>query len=303
PSARRRARSLLRGGRGTAEPAVERSGPGAPAPQQGGAAASAAATPQAGAPQAPAPLSADPGPLPAGFPGGPPPAEHGTGYGPAARPGPPQPVRPAPRPVSRPAPAPATATPKVGVMGGIPLVIGGALIVLLGAAGGYAGVRTVAGQEPSSTVTVATDRVPRVPYPDPLGFSVSVPENWSQYRHTAGRDDTVVRFVSPDGTEEFSFRSAESADAVTGGLTAEAMGVDSVVATQTPEQVQGVPGAEQTRVRTVEGPQERTSWVRVVPGRNSGVWVVTLTTPSHRSEDTSAALFDAVADGFRITGS
>ena len=176
--------------------------------------------------------------------------------------------------------------------------------MLLGAAGGYAGVRMAAGQEPLSTITVATADTPRVAHPDPLGFSVAVPEDWAQYRYTAGPDDTVVRFVSPDGSEEISVRSADSPRTVSDGLTAQALGVDSVTATpSTPAPVAGAAdGVLQTRLSTTEGPQERTTWMRIIPGRNSGVWVLTLTTPGGRSEDTSSALFDAVAAGFRITG-
>ena len=160
----------------------------------------------------------------------------------------------------------------------------------------------MAGQEPLSTVTVATERTPRVPHPDPLGFSVSVPQDWSQFRYSAGRDNTVVRFVSPDGTEEISVRSAESSTAVTDRLTAPALGVDAVSGGAPTRPVEGRPGTEQTTVRTVEGPQRRTIWVRIIPGRDSGVWVLTLTTPSDRAEDVSAAFFDAVAADFRATG-
>jgi hypothetical protein len=243
-----------------------------------------------------APLSPDPGPLPGGFPA-PAPPEQGP-RGTAHHPAPPPPLRPQPAPPSARPAAPAPRR-QLGLLTAIPLVIGGALIVLLGAVGGYAGVRTLAGQEGLSTVTATTDRAHRVPRPDPLGFSVSVPEDWSQYRWDGGRAPTVVRYVSPDGSEELAVRSAASARQVTEDLTPQALGVDSAV---TAGYGRAPAGTEQMVVRTQDGPQQRTMWMRIVPARDGSVWVVALTAPGDRSESISSGLFDVLADDFRPTG-
>ncbi len=282
PSRGRATRSLLRGRAVPETPAVpDASGPN-----------------RVSSSQPAAPLSSDPGPLPGGFPGpAPAPPEQGP-RGSGHYPAPPPPVRPQPAPQAA---RPAAAAPprRLGLLTAIPLVIGGALIVLLGAVGGYAGVRTLAGQEGLSTVTATTDRAHRVPRPDPLGFSVSVPERWSQFRWDGGRAPTVVRYVSPDGSEEVSVRSSSSAREVTDDLNPRALGVDSAV---TAGYGQAPAGAEQMVVRTQDGPQRRTMWMRIVPARDGSVWVVALTVPGDRSESIGSSLFDAIAGDFRPTG-
>ncbi|WP_243653697.1 serine/threonine-protein kinase [Pseudonocardia endophytica] len=281
PSRGRATRSLLRGRAVPESPArPDASGPNRVASSQPG--------------QAAAPLSSDPGPLPGGFPA---PADQGpraTGHYPA----PPPPVRPQPAPQAV-RPAPAAPRKRMGVLTAIPLVIGGALIILLGAVGGYAAVRTVAGQEAFSTVTATTDRAHRVPRPDPLGFTVSVPEAWSQFRWDGGRAPTVVRYVSPDGSEELAVRSAASAREVTDNLNPQALGVDTATTAG-----YGTPpsGTEQMVVRTADGPQRRTMWLRIVPARDGSVWAVSLTVPGSRSESISSNLFEGLADDFRATG-
>ncbi|BBG04491.1 MULTISPECIES: serine/threonine-protein kinase [Pseudonocardia] len=220
--------------------------------------------------------------------------------------------RPAARP-SRPAgragragaapagPARSGGTGFAGVLGGIPLVLGGALLVLLGALAGFAGVRALAGQEPLSTITVATERTPRVAHPDPLGFSVAVPQDWTQYRSPAGDGSAVVRFVSPDGRQELSVRAGASTAAVAEALTPEALGVDDVAAGPVQPQPDG---SDQIEMTTTTGPQERSTLLRIIPGRGpDGVWVLQLTSPAGQAEDAAAGLFDAIAAGFRSTAS
>ncbi|MEU6701076.1 serine/threonine-protein kinase [Pseudonocardia sp. NPDC046786] len=233
-----------------------------------------------------------------------------AGHAPPAAPPVPE-HRPAPRPArptgpagragSAPArPAAARGTGFAGVLGGVPLVLGGALLVLLGALAGFAGVRALAGQEPLSTITVATERTPRVAHPDPLGFSVAVPQDWTQYRSPAGDGSAVVRFVSPDGRQELSVRAAASTEAVTGALTPEALGVDGVDAGPVQPQADG---SDQIEMTTTSGPQERSTLLRIFPGRDpDGVWVLQLTSPAGQAEEAAAGLFDAVATGFRSTG-
>ncbi|WP_308816939.1 hypothetical protein [Pseudonocardia alni] len=186
------------------------------------------------------------------------------------------------------------------MLGAVPLVLGGALIVLLGALTGFAGVRALAGQEPLSTVTVATDRSLRTTYPDPLGFTVPVPDGWTQFRSPAPDGSVVVRFVSPDGRQELSVRAATSAGAVTDALTPEALGVDPVEAGP----VEQLPdGSSQVALTTGSGSAQRSTLMRIIPGRDQlgGVWVLQLTSPAGRAEDAVAGLFDAVASGFRAT--
>ncbi|WP_405415139.1 serine/threonine-protein kinase [Pseudonocardia alni] len=198
------------------------------------------------------------------------------------------------------APARTAAAGPTTVLGAVPLVLGGALIVLLGALAGFAGVRALAGQEPLSTVTVATDRSLRTTYPDPLGFTVPVPDGWTQFRSPAPDGSVVVRFVSPDGRQELSVRAATSVGAVTDALTPEALGVDPVEAGP----VEQLPdGSSQVALTTGSGSAQRSTLMRIIPGRDQlgGVWVLQLTSPAGRAEDAVAGLFDAVASGFRAT--
>ncbi|WP_226367574.1 serine/threonine-protein kinase [Pseudonocardia sp. ICBG162] len=262
----------------------------------------------------PAPTGAAPAPAPPRVAAPPPPGSVGpTGTGtygrvpvadpvPAPAPPPAEPPRPRQaRPSSRgAAPARTAAAGPTTVLGAVPLVLGGALIVLLGALAGFAGVRALAGQEPLSTVTVATDRSLRTTYPDPLGFTVPVPDGWTQFRSPAPDGSVVVRFVSPDGRQELSVRAATSLQAVTEALTPEALGVDPVEAGP----VEQLPdGSSQIALTTGSGSAQRSTLMRIIPGRDQlgGVWVLQLTSPAGRAEDAVAGLFDAVASGFRAT--
>ncbi|SFN11101.1 Serine/threonine protein kinase [Pseudonocardia ammonioxydans] len=245
-----------------------------------------------------APLTADPGPLPAGPAPAPAPAPSPEPH----RAAPPRPASAPPRQPARAEAQPAGRSGPAGVLGGVPLVLGGALLVLLGALAGFAGVRALAGQEPLSTVTVATERTPRIAHPDPLGFSVAVPQDWTQYRSPAQDGSAVVRFVSPDGRQELSVRAAASATAVTDALTPEALGVDTVDARPEAPAPDGTARVEMT---TTSGPQERRTLMQIVPGRDAdgGVWVLQLTSPAGHAESAADGLFDAVAAGFRNTAS
>ncbi|GEL26812.1 serine/threonine protein kinase [Pseudonocardia sulfidoxydans NBRC 16205] len=250
------------------------------------------------------PLAAAPG----SFPGLRLPQESGTFARQAAVDGTGQVPPPPPRPVavaggvqaSRRQAAAVAATREMPSWWAAPLVVAGAIVVLLGAAGGWAATRAIAGQSPMSTVTVTTDRAPMVSHVDPLGFSVEVPETWAQYRYDAA-GATGVRFVSPDGSEELSVQRGASADAVLGGLTADGLGVDTVSAEPAAPVAGTTAGVQQTVYRTTSGSQDRTTWLRIVPGAD-GVWELRLTVPGETAETTSADLFTAVARGFTVTG-
>ena len=168
------------------------------------------------------------------------------------------------------------------------LVAAGAAVVLVGLAGGWTVTRAVAGQSALTTVTVATGATALREHRDPLGFTASVPQDW-----TERRTETAVGFVSPDGSEELSVARAGSADEVAGGLTPEALGVAEVAVD--PQQPVPGTGATQLVYRTADAGLHRTVWVRVVPTPD-GVLAVRLAAPGGRSEGVSAELFDAVAD-------
>ena len=104
-----------------------------------------------------------------------------------------------------------------------------------------------------------------------------------------------------DGSEELSVQRGASADAVLGGLTAEGLGVDTVSADPAAPVAGTTAGVQQTVYRTTSGSQDRTTWLRIVPG-GEGVWQLRLTVPGDTAEATSADLFTAIARGFTVTG-
>jgi eukaryotic-like serine/threonine-protein kinase len=227
----------------------------------------AAATPSTSAP----PLAASPGPLPDALRATPALTE----------------AAPVDQP-SRHDPDDRTGRPQQSTRSSIGLVVTGAVVVLAGLAGGWAVTRAAAEQSPLTTITVATAGTDLRPHADELGFTARVPQDWAE-RRTEG----AVSFVSPDGSEELSVTRAASADAVVGGLTAEALGTQDVrVGPRQP-----VPGSSGTQLvyRTADDGLRRTGWLRMVPARD-GVLAVRLTAPGGSSEDISADLFDVVAD-------
>ena len=204
---------------------------------------------------------------------------------------------PLPWETSTPAPArlsapPAPAAPRQAALSGgaaVAMVAAGAVIVLAGAVGGWTATRTMAGQSPMSTLTVASPASALLPHTDPLGFRVEVPEGWTERRD----GPTLVTFVSPDGVQKLVVERATSADAVTGGLPGVlGAGVEGPLDTDPP----APPGASQLVHRTAAG-GARTSWLRILPAAD-GVWVVRLTAPGGNTEAVSAGLFERLAGGF-----
>lgn len=195
---------------------------------------------------APAPLAPAPGPLPGGV--------------------------PAP-PRRRAAPRPAATVSGWGAVG---LALAGAAVVIAGAAGGWAGIRTLAGQSPFSTSNITSPGTATSPTAE-QGFSISVPQGWQSFHFQQADGQPAVSYLSPDGTEELAVDRAASEDEAraVGGLRVSAEGAD---------------------LSWIQ--DGRQSWRRVVPAPGQ-VWTVTLTAPDDRSTGRYTALFTQLADGFR----
>jgi hypothetical protein len=165
------------------------------------------------------------------------------------------------------------------------LVLAGAAVVLAGAAGGWTATRALAGQSPTTTLNVTSARAAVATHTDALGFTVPVPQGWTEYRFEPTAGEPSVSFVSPNGGEELTVLRAQS--------TAEAQAVDGTLLT-------GPAAAPGDAVELSYETGERTSWRRVVPA-DKGVWTLTLTVPRGAGGSASAALFDVLAGGFATT--
>ncbi|MGE3286639.1 MAG: serine/threonine-protein kinase [Pseudonocardia sp.] len=218
------------------------------------------------------PLAAAPGPLP-----------WEVARAPVPRPAPPVPAPPVSAPpVSAPSPAPTRLSGRAGAG----LVLAGTAIVLAGAFGGWSATRALAGQTVMSTMTVTAAGVGVTDHTDPLGFHVEIPDGWTEHRD----GPRLVSFVSPDGAEKLVVERAASAEAVTGGLPG-VLGPGEVVPLVTDPPAPA--GATDLVHRAAH-----TSWLRILPAADGGVWVVRLTAPGGATEDISQALFERLAGGF-----
>ncbi|WP_373695062.1 serine/threonine-protein kinase [Actinomycetospora aeridis] len=239
--------------------------------------------------------------------------------GPGTTGGPGQPLAPDPGPLPF-APTPRPPAPKRS-----PWVVAAvvALLVLMaaiGAVGAYALTRSLAGQ--GATTTTLTPSGPEVAgtvliaHADSderysgtgLGFSALVPAGWQQFRLEQAGGDITVRFVSPDATRELRvdrvadfYPSQTAADYVALLGRAANLGVDGSSVGPVETVGAAAPGAEapqQTVYRTTSGPDDRTTWARLVPSGND-LWVVRLTAPS--ADPVGAPdQFRAVADSFAV---
>ena len=252
------------------------------------------ATPPPGVPAAPvassvlplAPLAASPGPLPDALRGA------AASLPPSTSSSAPPPARPAASPDDvqteiRPS-APQPAADPRGSRRTVGLVAAGAAVVLAGLAGGWGVTRTISGQSPLTTVTVATDTAALRAHTDDLGFTAQVPQDWAERR-----DERSVSFVSPDGSEELTVARAASTAEVMSAVTGAGLEPDP------PEDLGG--GATQVVYRSSDDGVHRTGWLRVLPARD-GVLAVRLTAPGGHSETVSAELFDVVADAVTPAG-
>ncbi|OJY42196.1 serine/threonine-protein kinase [Pseudonocardia sp. 73-21] len=172
------------------------------------------------------------------------------------------------------------------------IAVAGAAVVLAGAAAGWTVTRLVGGQSPLTTVNVTTVGTPLTVYRDDLGFTISAPTDWTEYRSVPADGEPSVSFLSPDGTEVLTVAQEKSTD------IAKAVGDGSTVYLLEPaSDVLGAPaGAQQLSYRD----DLRTSWRMVVPGSPTA-WSVTLTVPRAGAGSRSADLFDELARGFTTT--
>ncbi len=214
------------------------------------------------------------------------------------------------------APAETQSRPPVLVAAVIALLV---LLAVLGAVGGYALTRSLAGQGPLAVALtpagpeVADTRL--VTHDDTdarysgtgLDFSALVPVGWQQFRLQGAADDVAVRFVSPDATRELridriaAFYPAQRAtDYATLLGQPASLGVDaSSVAPLSPvgAGAPGVEGPQQTIYRTLSGASDdRTTWARLVPA-GTDLWVVRMTAPTADLTG-GAEQFQAIADSF-----
>lgn len=288
--------------------------------------------PQPPAAQPPAPLAADPGPLPGG-----------TGWGAPPAPPSPRPVSPQPRqfggyPSAGYPPAPSAGYPpgpSAGYPPGAPprptgpslgapaatpkrpagpmVLLAGALAVLVGLLGGWAGTRVLVSQSPLSTGLVSPGALSQstslkthvdaagVYGTGALGFSVGVPRDWEEYRLAGDNDVTTVMFVSPDGSRELRFdklrgsreRPANPNDFVN-SLTAARVGVTGIaVQERTGNQLR-----YRTDRKSSEGTSSRVHYAQLTPA-GTDVWVLQLAVPADAAGDTNKQLFASVVQGFK----
>ncbi|MGH3766547.1 MAG: protein kinase domain-containing protein [Pseudonocardiaceae bacterium] len=158
---------------------------------------------------------------------------------------------------------------------------------------------------------VLTPRVLQVSEPDgtrPAQFTVSVPQGWPEFREqrTIGiGTGTVIRFVSPDGSEVIAVERVTGA--LAGGPTQD---TDQYLTTYLRKLAQGLPqlvetqrqrlsgGVLEATIRTQEGGElRRTTYLRMTPTKPD-LWVVSVTVPTERETAGRTKLFEPVAAAF-----
>jgi hypothetical protein len=172
----------------------------------------------------------------------------------------------------------------------VPLAVAGALLVLLGAVGGYMATRTIGGQSPLSTVTVTTATDPTAVVTD--GWTIAVPAGWDR-----ADANGLVRWLSPDGSEELALWRVPTVEDVAAGFTAARLGVDAVTPGASGPVAGTQAGAAESHYTSVLGDVSRSTTVRTVPVPD-GVWAVALTVPTEHAGSRSEALATSVANSF-----
>jgi eukaryotic-like serine/threonine-protein kinase len=174
----------------------------------------------------------------------------------------------------------------------------------------FLGTRTALGKGPDNVVL--TSRVLQLTEPDgsrPVRFTVSVPQGWLEFRERrvlGNTSGTVLRFISPDGSEVTAVERISGA--LSGGgpgqylssyLGKLAQSVPELVETQRQKMSGGVLDAA---FRTQEGGQlRRTTYLRLIPV-GSDLWVVSATVPTEREGAGRTKLFESVVAGFTPAG-
>ena len=136
-------------------------------------------------------------------------------------------------------------------------------------------------------------------------FTVTVPRGWLEFREQrvlATTSGTVLRFVSPDGSEVIAV------ERITGRLPGNS--VDQYLTTYLRTLAQGVPELVETQrqrlpghgldatFRTQEGGElRRTTYLRLVAARTE-LWAVSVTVPTEREGAGRTRLFEPVVSGF-----
>jgi hypothetical protein len=199
-----------------------------------------------------------------------------------------------------------------------------AVLLFLGAAvTGFGAARIVTGRPalpplgapaapgPTRGELVLTPRVLKVSEPDgtrPAQFTVSIPQDWPEFREqrTLGNNaGTVMRFVSPDGSEVIAV------ERVTGALPGSpGQALDQYLTTYLRKLAQGLPqlvetqrqrmsgGVLEATIRTQEGGElRRTTYLRMMPA-GPDLWVVSVTVPTEREGAGRTKLFEPVVAAF-----
>ena len=196
-----------------------------------------------------------------------------------------------------------------------------AVLLFLGAATAGFGVARVAAGRPAlpslgaraawgtgTNDVVLVPRMLQVTEPDgtrPARFTVSVPQGWPEFREQRMLDNnssTVVRFVSPDGSEVIAVERVTGVlpgggpgQYLTSYLRKLAQGTAELVETQRQKLSAG---ALDATFRTQEGGElRRTTYLRLVPAR-SDLWVISATVPTEREGAGHTKLFEPVVADF-----
>jgi hypothetical protein len=170
----------------------------------------------------------------------------------------------------------------------------------------HLGTRTIVGASPDDVVL--TPRVLQVTEPDgtrPARFTVTVPPGWPEFREQralGNNSGTVMRFVSPDGSEVIAV------ERVAGALPGSSL--DQYLTTYLRKLAQAVPelvetqrqrrsgGALDATFRTQEGGElRRTTYLRLSAAR-ADLWAISVTVPTEREGAGRTKLFEPVIAGF-----
>jgi hypothetical protein len=195
------------------------------------------------------------------------------------------------------------------------------VVLFLGAAiSGFGAIRVAGGRSPvpnlgahaavgpSADDVVLTPRALQITELDgtpPERFTITVPQDWPQYleqRPPGSNSDTVLRFLSPDGSEVIAIERLTGAltggsidQYLTGYLRKLAQAVPELVETQR-QNLSG--GALDATYRTQEGGElRRTTYLRLLPVR-ADLWLVSVTVPTEREGAGRMTLFEPVVAEF-----